>query len=177
MSRRRRQKLRDKVLELPPERSGMNCERAVSRSFLTFGPVASLEVTQGGNRASNRQYASLNLRALCGTCARVTLRYLIPSICSRAASYFVEVSASLTAFLVLAAFVPAQQNPASPAPTQQSTLEPTLPSQAPPPAQLHTSGLPAGTDETTEGATVSAGGFVRTSDGFPVPGATLRLVN
>jgi trimeric autotransporter adhesin len=57
---------------------------------------------------------------------------------------------------------PAQQNPRSPAPAQPPTP---------------TESLPASSAETPEGATVSAEGVVRTSDGSPVPGATLRLVN
>ena len=43
------------------------------------------------------------------------------------------------------------------------------------PAQTQT--LPATPDEAPESATVSAEGFVHTSDGSPIPGAAIRLVN
>ncbi len=89
------------------------------------------------------------------------------SIRSRAASPLAHIFASLCAFLVFVIPAPAQQNPAptEPAPPQSA--------QAPPQAQS----LAASSAETPEGATVSAEGVVHTSDGSPVPGATLHLVS
>jgi len=51
----------------------------------------------------------------------------------------------------------------------------TTTAQQAPPAQIQA--LPAVPDEVPESATVSAEGVVHTSDGSPIPGATIRLVN
>jgi len=67
--------------------------------------------------------------------------------------------------------------PLPPASSQQVTSRglPTQQSQLPP--QSQSQGLPANSEPTGEAATISVEGVVRTSDGSPVPGATLRLVN
>jgi len=83
-------------------------------------------------------------------------------------SRFVSPSASLLMFLALLVPTTAQQAP----PQQQPPTPQPLPPASPP-----TQTLPAASDQTPEGATVSAEGAVRTSDGSPIPGATVRLVN
>jgi Carboxypeptidase regulatory-like domain len=99
-------------------------------------------------------------------CARVTLGN---SIRSRARSPFASLPVLLLAFSVVAAAQPTLPEP------QQ---EPTAVEPSSPPSPTETQGPPTvGSDQTPEGATVSAEGVVRTSDGSPIPGATIRLVN
>jgi len=76
--------------------------------------------------------------------------------------------------LLLAFSVVAAAEPTPPRPQQGPTaVEPSSP-----PTPIESQGPPtAASDQTPEGATISAEGVVHTSDGAPIPGATIRLVN
>lgn len=95
------------------------------------------------------------------------------SIRRRADSPFLPILISLCAFLVFAVFTFGRQNSLPAEPAQQA---PAPPESLPPPSPQHL-GLAAASEQTPEGAAISAEGVVRTADGSPVPGATLHLLN